>query len=72
MLYRGFSTTIFGSFIPYGTYFLVYEYLNGYAVTLTAKLDKEKYKHINLMIPLVTAPLAEIASVASIDYFSYY
>ena len=72
MLYKGFSTTIFGSFIPYGTYFLVYEYLNGYAVTLTAKLDKEKYKHINLMIPLVTAPLAEIASVASIDYFSYY
>jgi hypothetical protein len=65
MLYKGFSTTVFGSFIPYGTYFLVYEYLNSWAVKATAKLDSERYKHINLLIPLITAPLAECACVAS-------
>lgn len=64
-LYKGFSTTVFGSFIPYGTYFLVYEYLNSVAVKATAKLDNERFKHINLLIPLVTAPLAEVACVAS-------
>jgi hypothetical protein len=26
--YRGFSTTVLGSLLPYGTYFLFYEYLN--------------------------------------------
>jgi hypothetical protein len=65
ILYRGFSTTFGGSFLPYGTYFLAYEYLNSLAVKLTAKLDQNKFKHINLLIPLITAPLAEVACVIS-------
>ena len=33
---------------------------------LTAKLNNnEKFKHINLLIPLLTAPIAEAASVIS-------
>jgi len=64
-LYKGFSTTVGGSFIPYGSYFLVYEYLNSLAVKMTAKLDSERFKHINLLIPLITAPMAEVACVAS-------
>lgn len=65
MLFKGFSTTIFGSFVPYGSYFLAYEYFNHWAVKLTSKLDSERFKHINLLIPLLTAPLAEVISVAS-------
>ena len=66
MLYRGFSTTYVGGFVPSVTYFFVYEYLNGIAVKLTSKVDKQRYKYINLMIPLVTAPIAELACVLSI------
>ena len=36
MLYRGFSTTYVGGFVPSVTYFFVYEYLNGIAVKLTS------------------------------------
>ncbi|KAM3129130.1 hypothetical protein pb186bvf_018766 [Paramecium bursaria] len=61
-LFRGFSTTFMGSFVPFSTYFLIYEWLNHYAVKSTKKDDGSKSK-LNLLIPLVTAPIAEIASV---------
>ena len=38
-LYKGFSTTVAGGFLPYASYFFVYEWLNGQAVKLTSKLD---------------------------------
>jgi hypothetical protein len=39
---------------------------------LTAKLNNnEKFKHINLLIPLLTAPIAEAASVISIIIYLY-
>lgn len=34
-LYRGISTTFAGAFVPYATYFFVYEWLNMYTSRLT-------------------------------------
>ncbi|CAK93417.1 unnamed protein product (macronuclear) [Paramecium tetraurelia] len=63
-LFKGFSTTVMGSFIPYGSYFLAYEYMNYYAIKLTKGLEKDGEKSkLNLLIPLITSPLAEAVSV---------
>lgn len=68
--FKGFSTTIPGAFLPYSTYFFVYEWLNHHTVKLTAKIKDDRFRHINLLIPLITSPLAEIASVISIFLIS--
>ncbi|CAD8193568.1 unnamed protein product [Paramecium pentaurelia] len=63
-LFKGFSTTVMGSFVPYGSYFLAYEYMNSYAIKITKGLEKDgKKSKLNLLIPLITSPLAEAVSV---------
>lgn len=57
---------ILGSFLPYSSYFLAYEYFNFYAVKLTKHLEHDGNKSkLNLLIPLITSPLAEAISVVS-------
>lgn len=49
---------------------MAYEYLNSYAVKFTKSLEKDGEKSkLNLLIPLITSPLAEVLSVISNNFY---
>lgn len=64
-LYRGFSSTIFCSFIPGVAYFTLYENMNKYGKELckSATDTHQSFANIKYFLPLITSPAAELVSL---------
>lgn len=64
-LYRGFSTTIYCSFIPGLAYFSLYETMNKYGKELckSATEKHQSFANIKYFLPLFTSPAAELVSL---------
>ena len=63
--YRGFSSTVFCSFIPAFAFFSIYETMNKYGKELcnNATEKHQKFSNIKYFLPLITSPAAELVSL---------